>query len=342
MTGKIVLSGLIGESEAVNIKSVAQQLQSQPEALAFDVYINSAGGEVYEAKYIRDLFTELNKKMPIRMIGQNLVASSATHIFLAVPKEQRFFENNCEFFIHLPSGRVEGTSEEIQQYANEMNEVKEMIIDYYSDALGLSEEVLNQLMARETSFTTEEAKNFNIIQDIIKPQLIFNMSKKTNLTIGDILNNWFNKSPKNEVTFATADGQVVVFPEVNEGEQPTEGTPATIDGAPADGAILMADETTFVFEGGIFKGIEVPAENEIKEETDAELKAEIAEKEAEIEELKEEIEVLKDEIQNMKAEKKEIENALRSVKSPAMNVAPTERVSKEESNNTVRTIKRKK
>jgi ATP-dependent Clp endopeptidase proteolytic subunit ClpP len=64
--------------------------------------INSPGGHVESGDTIHDLINYIES--PVAVVGTGWVASIATHIFLGVPKEQRFCLPNTRFLIHQPSG----------------------------------------------------------------------------------------------------------------------------------------------------------------------------------------------------------------------------------------------
>ena len=90
MTGNIYINGSIGTfydengnvlDQGVNLLDVILQVKNQPKAEAFKVYIDSPGGYVDVGFEIYDYLKSLNK--PITTIGQGLVASIATVIFMA-------------------------------------------------------------------------------------------------------------------------------------------------------------------------------------------------------------------------------------------------------------------
>ena len=107
MIGKIYISGLIGtfgDEKGVELIDVISQVKKQPQATSFEVYINSEGGVVDVGFDIYNFLKSLG--LPITTIGNGMVASIATVIFMAGTK--RVVTPNTDFMIHLPMGGIEG------------------------------------------------------------------------------------------------------------------------------------------------------------------------------------------------------------------------------------------
>ena len=82
-----------------------------------------------------------------------------------------------------------------------------------------------------------------------------------------------NKSnPITNITVTDADGIVIDFPDLTEGDKPKVGDKATVDGSPADGEFVMPDGMKHIFVAGELTEMVEPAAED-SEETVA-LKAE--------------------------------------------------------------------
>lgn len=295
MEGNIYINGEIGEN--VHLVDIIKQVQGQPMAESFNVYINSVGGFVDVGFDIYNYLVSLNK--PITTIGNGVVASIATVIFMA--GSQRKLRKNTEFMIHLPSGMVQGTAEEIENYNEVLKKYEKKLIDFYVKATGLTEEAIRPMLKNETwlnssdafdmNFTTEDEIEFNIAA---KANFNLNSNNMTNLSKED--KDWIEKGfeaiqalfkkPIKNIVLQDATGAELEFPDIAEGESPALETKVLIGGAPADGSYLMPDGYTYVCEGGILKEILEP----------------MSEDNEEMEALRRENEMLKEQIQAKETE----------------------------------------
>ena len=154
MIGNIYITGEIGVN--IELKDVIKQVQDQKEALEYNVYINSIGGYVDTGFDIYNYLTNLNK--PITTIGTGFVASIATVIFLAGNK--RKLTAGTQFMIHNPSGGVEGTAEQIENYNKSLKDAENNLIKFYSEKTGLEKDALIPLLRNET-FLNECTEEFS-------------------------------------------------------------------------------------------------------------------------------------------------------------------------------------
>lgn len=328
MVGKIYINGLIGtildhegniQQQGVELIDVITQVKAQPSATSFDVYINSLGGVVDTGYEIRDYLNSLEQ--PYNTIGLNLVASIATIIFMG--GVQRTLKPNTEFFIHLPSGGVEGTSDDVELYSNELKRVERMILDDYVKTTGLTKEALLPLLREETTLDIDQAfkLGFSNVQPIkVAPVAYFNLNKDkqmANLSNEDkswiekrfeAIENFFTKKPVN-IVVQDANGVEIDFPGVEEGQEITVGSEATIDGSSAEGEYVMPDGSTYVFAEGSLSEI-IPAASQ-----EEEMKAEIERLTAENNQLKEEKESLVVENNSMKEQNENIQTEFTNFKS---------------------------
>lgn len=288
--GKIYITGTIGKfegeenSDYTELLDVISQVKMQPDAEAFYVFINSGGGYVSEGFDIYDYLMSLKK--PVHTIGYGIVASIATVFFMA--GETRELRPNTEFMIHLPSGGVEGDSEEIAEYSRMMNETEDRIIKFYSKNTGLSKEALKPLLSKETWLDTTKAyelgfsnvetkKNeavayFNNLKNKKMSDKKFNEEDKNFLkAMFEGLQNALkpNKQEVKNLIIQDANGESIDFPEVTEGEEIQVGAKATIDGADAAGEYVLPNGDTLVFIAGELT--EIKTEEEEEEEENAEM-----------------------------------------------------------------------
>ena len=129
------------------------------------VMINSPGGHVESGDTIHDVISYIES--PVAVIGTGWVASIATHIFLSVPKEQRFCMPSTRFLIHQPSGGAGGKASDIAIQAEEIVKMREWIARKIAEATGQSLERVLKDIDRDYWMSTKEAKEYGILGTVI-------------------------------------------------------------------------------------------------------------------------------------------------------------------------------
>jgi ATP-dependent protease ClpP protease subunit len=293
MVGKIYIDGQIGAMEdevGINLIDVIRQVQRQPLAQSFDVFINSKGGYVDVGFDIYDYLKSL--QVPINTIGQGLVASIATVIFMA--GDTRKLSNGTKFMIHLPSGMVGGTADEINQYSEMLKASENRMVKFYTSLTGLTTEAITPLLKSETwigsedalsmGFTTEAEVQLSMVAKFNNLNLDTKMTKEDKGWIEEQFAKFtamFGTKHK-AIVLADANGVEIEFPNVEDGQTPAVGDEATIDGQPAEGEYIMPQlaNATVVFSGGAITEIkEAEGDDEmatLKAENEA-LKQQLAE-----------------------------------------------------------------
>lgn len=326
MEANIYINGEIGVN--VHLVDVIKQVQGVPMAEKYNVYINSIGGSVDVGFDIYNYLISLNK--PITAIGNGIVASVATVIFMA--GSQRKLRKNTEFMIHLPWGEAIGTAEDIQNYADILVKYEKKIIDFYVKNTGLTEEAIRPLLKNETWLNSSDAfdMNFTTEQEIdfpIAAKAVFNLNTNNMTNLSEADKTWIEKKLESiqalfkgtvkNIVLQDATGVELEFPDVEEGESPALETKVLVDGAPADGSYLMPDGYTYVCIAGILTEILEPtgdegeemaalkAENESLKEQLASANASVLNQTEIVSKLKEEFTALKSKVtSNFKAEAK--------------------------------------
>lgn len=285
MEGIINIKGDIGTD--VKLVDVISQVKKQPDASSFKVIINSAGGYVEDGFQIYRYIKSLG--IPIHTIGENIVASMATIIFLA--GEKRSIYDNTKFHIHLPSLTViSGVNSEQLDYASkELKKIEADMIAVYNKATSIENEQLSTLMRNETDLTKEQLFNFGFITDNselkIAAKLIINKTKeemteeqkKEGKSILDELKSIIKGFKKDDVIalkeLYTADEKKLEFPDLNEEDNLKVGINVLIEGSTAEnGNYTLKDGRTLVVVGG--KVSEIKEEKE-DEEASAKFKAQL-------------------------------------------------------------------
>ena len=283
MEGNIFITGLIGSlpmETGVELIDVIQQVKKQPNATSFTVHINSEGGVVDTGFDIYNYLRSLN--VPIKTVGSGLVASIATVIFMA--GDTRILREGTQFMIHLPMGGMDGTADQMEAYSKEIRVAEKKLIDFYKNAINTTDEAIRPLLVNETWLSNEQALNlgFATIENMPMAVAYFTNNLNTNNKMTEADKTWIETlfapikalitKPIVAITVTDANGVIIEFADLVEGDLPKVDDKATVDGQPAEGEFLQTDGTTYVFTAGSLVEIKDAAADS-EEETKA-LKAE--------------------------------------------------------------------
>ncbi len=149
----------------------ARDLTAQLLALATEsddditIFIHSEGGHVEAGDAIHDMISFVKPR--IVMIGTGWVASAAVHIFLAVPKADRYCLPNTRFLIHQPLGGAGGAATDIQIEAEEILKARDRLNRQIAEKTGQPIERVSQDTDRNHWMSPEEAREYGIVGKII-------------------------------------------------------------------------------------------------------------------------------------------------------------------------------
>lgn len=251
----------------VSAASIKRQMDAAPQGTTeFKVHINSRGGDVAEGFAIHDMLANSGKK--ITTIIEGLCASIATIVALAGSTRQ--MTKNSEFMIHNPWGTIQGTAEEVQQYADYLAETEKKIVDFYATQTGGDKKKIASLMDKETFLTSDEALEMKFITEVLEPitalakininsNKIITMDKFKELTdqIMATLNKLSGKEQPKALCLKTADNKHDLTIK-SESDKPAVGDEVTIEGKAApDGAYEMPDGTILNIKASKVEKIEV-------------------------------------------------------------------------------------
>jgi ATP-dependent Clp protease protease subunit len=129
------------------------------------IFINSPGGHVESGDTIHDMVGFVTPR--VKMIGTGWVASAGTHIYLAVPKEDRYCLPNTRFMIHQPLGGVGGQAMDIEIEAEEMLKARARLNAVIAKQTGQSIEKVEKDTDRNFWMSPAEAQEYGIVGRII-------------------------------------------------------------------------------------------------------------------------------------------------------------------------------
>jgi ATP-dependent Clp protease protease subunit len=149
----------------------AQEVTAQLLALAADskepitVFLHSEGGHVEAGDSIHDMVRFIEPR--VKMVGTGWVASAGVHVYLAVPREDRFALPNTRFMIHQPMGGVQGRASDIRIEAEELLRARERLNRCIAEATGQPLAKVAEDTDRNFWMSPEEARDYGLVGRIV-------------------------------------------------------------------------------------------------------------------------------------------------------------------------------
>lgn len=159
----IILQGEINDQISTMIVSELLFLSSESDE-DINLYINSPGGSITAGLAIFDTMNFI--KPNVNTICLGLCASMASILLAAGAK--RYSLENGEIMIHQPLGGCEGQATDIEIATKRLLRTKEKIIKIMAKLTGQNESILSLDMERDFFLTAKEAKEYGIIDEILR------------------------------------------------------------------------------------------------------------------------------------------------------------------------------
>jgi ATP-dependent Clp protease protease subunit len=119
------------------------------------VFISSPGGSVFEGHDIYNSIKDYDRGSVQIVIGS--IAASIASVIMLAGDGLPMVRANSSIMIHDPSTIVMGTAAEMRQTADTLDTIKETIISVYKEAVPGDSIDFNDLMAKESWFTAQQA-----------------------------------------------------------------------------------------------------------------------------------------------------------------------------------------
>lgn len=130
------------------------------------VEINSPGGDVFAGlgmyNMLRAWASEEGRTLVTRVTG--LAASMAS--VLALAGDRREMPANTFAMVHSPSSLVWGTADEMREHADTLDKIKASMKAIYMERMGVDEAKVTEILAKDTWFSAEEAKELGFATDV--------------------------------------------------------------------------------------------------------------------------------------------------------------------------------
>lgn len=313
MTAHIWIYGIIGDTPkgATEKYYSFQDFRSEltPDATDYVVHIFSPGGDVFQGAAIYNGLKNSGK--PVKVLIEGVCASIATLIAGAADPGKLIMNAQSQWMVHNPKfNNISGDSQELRTGADQLDQIKTLLINVYRKRTGLSEQALWEVLNKETWMLPDQAKALGFVDEVVESMkavayadlnFLTEMENKNEIiaaieNLGKRISAIW-KSPKN-MTVTTTDNVVLVI-QSEDGEWVGKQV-STEDGQPlVPGSYTLSDGTVLV----------VGDQSTIAEVTKAEAKTEDVENQDDMKAT--------EELVAAKARIKELESALEATKNSA-------------------------
>jgi len=168
LKSRIVFLGTPITDQVANVL-VAQLLYLDNEDRDKDIqfYINTPGGQINAGLAIYDTIQLI--RAPVSTIAVGLAASMGTILLTAGTKGKRYALPNATTHLHQPIGGVSGQVTDIEIAAREYMRMRDLLNTILNRHAGLAEEEIARLTDRDFYMTAEQAAEYGIIDEVLRP-----------------------------------------------------------------------------------------------------------------------------------------------------------------------------
>lgn len=129
------------------------------------LYINSPGGSITAGMAIYDTMQYI--KCDVSTICIGMAASMGAFLLSSGTKGKRFALPNSEVMIHQPLGGTQGQAVDIDIHAKRIMQMRKRLNEILADNTGQTLKKIEKDTDRDYFLTSEEAKEYGLIDDII-------------------------------------------------------------------------------------------------------------------------------------------------------------------------------
>lgn len=166
---RIIMIGTPITDDVANIV-IAQMLFLEADNPDKDIqlYINSPGGSVSAGLGIYDIMQFV--KCDVATICIGLAASMGSLLLCSGTKGKRYILPHARTMIHQPHimGGLSGQASDIEIHAREMINTKKRLTEIYATHTGKDYDFLSNAMDRDYFLSAEEAKDFGLVDEVVK------------------------------------------------------------------------------------------------------------------------------------------------------------------------------
>jgi len=165
----VFLGGPVNDVIANSIIAQFLFLASKDDKKDIQLYINSPGGSVTAGLAIYDTMQYI--KCPVSTVCVGMAASMGAVLLAAGAKGKRFALPNSEIMLHQVAGGAQGVATDIEINARQIIRIKESLNNIIAKHTGQKIEKITVDTDRDFYLTAESAKEYGIIDEVIKTKV---------------------------------------------------------------------------------------------------------------------------------------------------------------------------
>ena len=162
----VFLSEEVNDTTASLIVAQLLYLEAQDPDKDIQFYINSPGGSVTAGMAIYDTMQYI--KCDVATICVGMAASMGAFLLAAGTKGKRMALPNAEIMIHQPSAGTQGQITDMAIHMKRLETIKARMNRILAEKTGKSVEEVTAACERDNFMTSEEAKEFGIIDRVLE------------------------------------------------------------------------------------------------------------------------------------------------------------------------------
>lgn len=163
----VFLGGPINDVVANAVIAQLLFLEHEDPKKEIKIYLNTPGGSVTAGLAIYDTMQYVKPDVSTICVG--MAASMGAVLLAAGSKGKRFTLPNSEILLHQVMGGVEGQATEIEITARQILKIKEKLNQVLAKHTGQPVSKIEKDTDRDFYLTPQEAKEYGLIDHIIKP-----------------------------------------------------------------------------------------------------------------------------------------------------------------------------
>ena len=162
------LTGEINEETvAPVIKWIVYENLNTKQSKVLTLYINSTGGDLYQAFALIDIMR--NSQHPIRTVGIGSVMSAAFLIFASGTQGERYAAKNTSFMCHQYSDATEGKHHDLKATMKEGEYCNQKMVNILKEATGMPVAKIKSklLPPSDVYLSANEVVDFNVADQLL-------------------------------------------------------------------------------------------------------------------------------------------------------------------------------
>jgi ATP-dependent Clp protease, protease subunit len=161
----IILGGEVNAPLANLIVAQLLYLSRESPERTIQMYVHSPGGEVYAGLAIYDAMQEINTPVSTTAVG--MTASFGTVVLTAGTHGLRYALPNATIHMHQPLGGAQGQASDIVIRANEMQRIKDRMLEIFMTHTGQPRDILERDQDRDIYLSAQQAVEYGLVDAVL-------------------------------------------------------------------------------------------------------------------------------------------------------------------------------